>query len=736
MKNVLFISIDDLMNVVRFRDAYGVPFDTPNIDRLMERGTFFNGAHALAAECNPSRAATLTGQSMFRTHVEQNGQDFFANVDPSTTLPYLFKEGGYHTAAVGKVFHGSMPSDPQSPHAAYLRALFDVLQPTRGETHGGNEGDILGSLEPTRLPERRLADRQAADWAAGYIERHDDGAPWFLAVGFMKPHAAWHVPKQYYDRYDLLEIETPSVPAGGVLATLSPFVRQFFRTQVHKGVVEADVWEEAIQAYMAAVSYADAQVGRLMRALDRSDAWSNTTVVLWSDHGFHLGDQETWGKFTHWEHATNAPLVIVDPDVGRPGTVVQTPVSLLDILPTLVDLTGVDDPVARDGHSLVPLMRDPDADWDHFAGTIMNGSVSLRTARYRYIASLDGSERLYDMRHDPEQRVDLADDRSHADTLRWLRQRAADDIEQLGGKLDLRSRTIRGTAGDDAIMVSTNVEHAIGGDGDDLYLAIRPRAIEETRDGGDDVLRLFAPRRGADIDAHVPWSVELTLIDRTAGGRVRGTTGNDEIVASRKSVHLLGEAGRDKLLGSDDGDVLRGGSGADRLRGRDGHDTLLGGSGADRLVGGDQGDRAVGGGGDDRIEGGNGGDRLAGGSGDDRLAGRNGNDRLAGGGGSDALDGHGGRDRLAGQAGNDTLKGGAGADVFGFRLHGGTDTIVDFKPGKDKVDLTGLDLDGLGDLTRGTTPEGWAVAHIPDADVSIVFRRLQWRDLDPDDFLF
>ena len=348
----------------------------------------------------------------------------------------------------------------------------------------------------------------------------------------------------------------------------------------------------------------------------------------------------------------------------------------------------------------------------------MNGAVSLRTERYRYIASLDGSEQLYDMRRDPEQRANLADEVDHTADLRELRARAVQEVRELGGHLRLHADTLRGSDGIGGFMLTPNIDHAAGGLGDDVYYAIDPRAIEEARGEGYDTLRLFAPKAGDDIDVRIPTSVELTIVDRTAGGRVVGTPDADQIVGGRLAVRFLGQAGDDQLFGGGGADLLKGGSGRDRLRGLNGEDKLAGGSGGDKLIGGRKDDFLSGGGGGDILAGGNGADHLSGGFGDDRLRGGD------------------GPDRLRGEEGRDILKGGRGADVYSFTVHAGTDDIIDFMPGQDRIDLTALSLDGLRSVQRGTSPEGWAVARISEAGVAIVLRHVEWSDLDASDFLF
>jgi serralysin len=688
MKNVALISVDDLMNVVRFRDAYGEPFQTPNIDRLLAMGSYFDGAHAVVPACNPSRTAAMTGLSPFHTGVEANDQSFFSRVEPETTMPWLFREAGYTTVGMGKVFH-AFPEEGRSSAGLYrfLGSLYDHYEVSDGDRIEGNLGSLFDAIGPGVTPEEDLYDRRAVDWASHFVEGYDGDAPWFLTLGLVKPHLNWNVPQEYYDRFDVSRIVVPKTLPDDY-DDVPLFYQQFLTGQraLHAQVIDRGAWVEGIHAYLAAVAYADAQLGRFLDALDAAGAWDDTTLVLWSDHGFHLGDQQVWGKFTHWERGTNAPLIIVDPDHGRPGTVIDTPVSLMDILPTLAELTGIEDGKARDGQSLVALLDDPEADWDGFAGSIMDGTISLRTGHYRYMLSLDGSEQLYDMRRDPEQHENLADKAGHGSTVEMLRARAVDDIDRLGGLADFDGRALDGTAGDDVLLVSPNLRSAAGADGNDLYLALDEAAIRETAGDGFDTLRLYGCEDGDLVRARVPDHVERVLAFEV----------------------------RIDIEGSEQGDRVTGARQADRIAGQGGADRLQGGAGSDILAGG----RAA--------------DRLDAGPGDDRVTGGAGSDHLSGKGGSDDLRGGVGGDRIGGGGGDDRLTGGGGADVF--VIAGGTDRLTDFDPGRDCLDLRGLEIGGAGGIDWTATGEA-LVGRTAGADAFVLLEGLGLADLPTIDLL-
>lgn len=589
MKNIAVIAFDDLMNVVRYRNAYGAAFETPNLDRLMSMGTYFDNAHAVVPACNPSRAAVLTGQSPLHNGVEENTQTFFDAIAPQDTLPWLFRDAGYKTVGIGKIFHEMPQEGKDRPGlAAFLGQAYDHYERSSGGRIEGNVTSILNALTPGTTPEADLADTRAVRWAADFITRQPDadegGQPWFLSLGIGKPHLNWNVPQKYFDRIDRSDIVVPDTPSGDY-EDVPPFYQQFlgWLREVHQGVLDRGVWVDAIHAYLAAVAYADAQLGTFLKAMDRADAWDDTTLVLWSDHGYQLGDKEVWGKFTHWEQATNAPLLFVDPDHGRPGTVVDTPVSLMDILPTLTDLAGLRDDGDRDGQSLVPLIDDPDARWDGFAGSILDGSVSIRTAGFRYVLSLDGSEQLYDMRRDPEQRTNLADDPGEADRVEHLRDRTVADFTRLGGLAEFDGRTLRGGDGADLLWASPNLAVVAGGDGNDTYLALSGAGIREAAGGGFDTLRLFSPKEGVTVRFRIPDHVErVESFEATID--VRGSSGRDAVIGGTGDDILRGFGDTDRLDGGGGNDRIGGGGGDDRLEGGGGDDVLSGGGGADAFI--------------------------------------------------------------------------------------------------------------------------------------------------------
>jgi len=231
-------------------------------------------------------------------------------------------------------------------------------------------------------------------------------------VGIFRPHLPWYVPKKYFDMYPLEKIVLPRVREDW-MKDIPPAGRQSgaVRRRWHKWVVENGEWKKAVQGYLASISVADAQIGRLIEALDASGYADNTIIVLWSDHGFHLGERETWEKFTLWEESCRVTLMMVVPGVTKPGGYCARPVSLLDVYPTLVELCGLKPRPELEGVSLLPQLRDPAAPRKQPAlSTYGENNHTVRSQRWRYIRYANGDEELYDHENDPEQIVNLAND--------------------------------------------------------------------------------------------------------------------------------------------------------------------------------------------------------------------------------------------------------------------------------------------------------------------------------------
>jgi len=437
--NVLFVAVDDLNDWTGFLGGRpGV--HTPNLDRLAARGVVFTNAHCAAPSCNPSRVSVMTGVRPSTSGIYHNGQDWreAPRLAHAITIPEHFRAHGYRAVGGGKIFHalswitdryGKQQNDPRIWDAYFpskTRPMPDALWPRAAGARRGEDGYVSwrplargksaegrpshffdwGPLEPD-LPEPRMADHQVVDWAIGELQKKHD-RPLFLAVGIFRPHIPWFVPRKYFDLYPLETVELPEVRQHD-LDDCSLVGVRFCRRAWQKWLVENDQWRSAVQGYLASISFADAQVGRLLDALDRSPIAENTVVVLWSDHGMHLGEKEHWEKFTLWEESTRVPLVFVAPGVTKPGGRCDQPVSLLDIYPTLGALCGLPRRDDIEGTSLVAQLRDPGCKRIQPAVTTWGfNNHAVRTDRWRYIRYHNGDEELYDHRSDPNEFTNLA----------------------------------------------------------------------------------------------------------------------------------------------------------------------------------------------------------------------------------------------------------------------------------------------------------------------------------------
>lgn len=437
-RNLLFIAVDDLNDWVNCMGGRkGV--HTPNLDRLAKRGVLFTNAHCAAPSCNPSRVAVMTGVAPYKSGVYNNGQNWRLSpaLKDASTLPEHFREGGYEAYGGGKIFHAlswitdgygkqqneeklwdhywpsatnPMP-DPLWPKATnakrHANGYLYSTPVAKGKSPKGRPSHFL-DWAPDDQPECETADYKVVNWAANELSK-ERSKPFFHAVGIFRPHIPWYAPTKYFDLYPTEDVFLPKIQEDDLKDVPNPGHRGI-RKAWHKWIVENEEWRGAIQGYLASISFADAQVGRLLDALDASPHRDNTIIVLWSDHGMHLGEKQQWEKFTLFEESTRVPMIIVAPGITKPGSICDRPVGLIDIYPTLSELCGLDIPDSLDGQSLVPLLKAPDACWDQPAITTWGkNNHSLRGQRYRYIRHPNGEEQLYDHRSDPDEFKNLAD---------------------------------------------------------------------------------------------------------------------------------------------------------------------------------------------------------------------------------------------------------------------------------------------------------------------------------------
>ncbi len=421
--NVLFIAVDDLNDWVGFMEGYPGEVSTPNLDRLARMGTAFTNAHTASPVCCPSRVAVLSGQLPSTSGIYNNRHWWKPNLHELVTIPAHFKAHGYTTVGAGKIFHHTAGNNPpecwddfqrlafhDDAFARPRRDLYPYLTdqkkpedfPFSGIKLYSDEVDWAGLDKP----EPEFDDARAAQYGIDFLNSNE-GDPFFLACGFFRPHMPWYFPKKYLDLYPLDQIQVPpdlpedleDLPESGKQLALRKFGDM-------KKTRDAGKWPTAIQHYLASISFMDAQLGRLLDALESSPHADKTIIVLWSDHGWHLGEKQHWHKRTLWEESTRVPLVVVAPQLGKAGQVCSQPASLLDVFPTLIDLCGLPSPSDQpiDGISLKPWIAEPKKPRERAAITVHElKHVSVRSERYRYIRYHDGSEELYDLGNDPNE---------------------------------------------------------------------------------------------------------------------------------------------------------------------------------------------------------------------------------------------------------------------------------------------------------------------------------------------
>jgi len=419
--DILFIAIDDLNDWVGYLGGHPQA-RTPNIDRLASRGMAFTNAQSPSAICHAARTAILTGLRPSTSGIYGNGPDW-RNQEifrDKPTLPRFFRDNGYATHGAGKIFHaqtftangfaGFNDTTAWNDFFPSLdRQLPDEFGPFDIPANGNSWGRSF-DWAPLVAEDYALADGQVTTWVAERILEAGDG-PRFNAAGIYRPHQPWYVPERYFAQFPLDTITLPPSIAGD-LDDVPETARggAFNSLENHAWILEEESrWREGVRAYLASVAYADAMVGRLLDALDESGRAERTIVVLWGDHGFHLGEKERWQKYTLWGESLHVPFVVVAPGVTQPGTSSSAPVSLMDIYPTLVELAGLDLPPHVEGRSLAPLLADPALPWQHpTLSTYGFGNHAVVSSRHKYIRYNDGSEELYDLVADPNEWTNLA----------------------------------------------------------------------------------------------------------------------------------------------------------------------------------------------------------------------------------------------------------------------------------------------------------------------------------------
>lgn len=431
--NVLFISLDDMNDWVGTLAGHDQTL-TPSLDRFAEMGVNFTRNYTASPGCNPSRSALLTGLHTFTSGMYSNYQDWrdVPELQNVQTIGQYFRNNGYYTAGAGKIFHYSQvdtlgwdayfPSIKNPMPQEYLPETRPLNMPPFNYMYN------MFDWGPLPFSDEETSDFQTVNYISQQLNKEHD-KPFFLAAGIYRPHLPWYVPQKYFDRFPLESIRKPKLLENDI-SDLGPVAQEIITRggNYHKHVVEAGQWEKAIQGYLASIAFADEMVGRLLQALEESPYADNTIVVIWSDHGWQLGEKEHWRKFALWENVIRTVMMIKVPeglekmpDGSANGMATTNLTSLLDIYPTLVDLCNLPERRDFDGVSLRSMLANPEEKVPRpIITTYDYGSYSIRYENWHYIKYLDDSEELYNLDKDPEEWHNLASDDGYANIKQQL----------------------------------------------------------------------------------------------------------------------------------------------------------------------------------------------------------------------------------------------------------------------------------------------------------------------------
>lgn len=436
--NVLFIAIDDQNDWVEPLGGHPL-VKTPALNRLAARGTTFTNAHCNAPLCNPSRTSLLVGLRPSTTGVYGLAPSF-RQVEALTdrvTLPQHFAQAGYTTLATGKIFHGGPSSGNRTAKGSLREPDFQISgkpsgvgpRPPRklvGDTPMGNNPLVDWGVWPTDNDDTNKGDYQVASWTIDQLRTLPRDKPFFLAAGFFLPHVPCYATQKWFDPYPDDDSLLPLIPPDdrNDVPRFAWYLHWRLPEPRLKWLRDNNQHRNLVRSYLACTSFIDAQIDRILVALDELDLAKNTIIVLWSDHGWHLGEKGITGKNSLWERSTRVPLMFAGPGIATNSKCSQ-PVELLDIYPTLIALTGIKERDDLEGISLVPQLQTASAPRTRPAITTHNqGNHAVRSERWRFIQYVDGSEELYDMESDPHEWKNLAGDAKYDDVLQehrsWL----------------------------------------------------------------------------------------------------------------------------------------------------------------------------------------------------------------------------------------------------------------------------------------------------------------------------
>ncbi|TXD67028.1 sulfatase [Polaribacter glomeratus] len=433
--NVLFISVDDLNSWIGAINAFSNT-KTPNFDRLAAKGVVFTDAHCQAPLCGPSRASIMTGLRPSTTGIYgmTNDDDIRRPENQATKdiafLPEYFQQNGYYTMGTGKIFHTHAPKNVfnesggrESGFGPYPKERFAWdgygTSKERKEKFGKTSTDWGAFPEKDSL----MPDHESANWVLERLQKKYD-QPFFMALGFLRPHVPFYVPQKWFDLHPLDSISVPPYQADDLndVPSIGLQINDLPMMPSTEWAKESGEWKKIIQAYLACISFVDYELGRVLDALESSAYKDNTVIVLWSDHGYRMGEKGTFAKHALWETATNAPLIFAAPNLPK-GKKIDQPVEMLSIYPTLLELCGLPAYTRNEGISLVSMMTNNEILKDTKAITTYGmNNHSIKVDEFRYIRYEDGTEELYDHKTDPNEWTNIANNSKYKETITKLKE--------------------------------------------------------------------------------------------------------------------------------------------------------------------------------------------------------------------------------------------------------------------------------------------------------------------------
>ncbi len=435
--NVLFIAVDDLNDWIGCMGGNEQAI-TPNFDRLAASGQLFTNAHCAAPACNPSRTAIMTGHSPHRSGFYSNRQKMREVLPDAELMPAHFANHGYHTAGSGKILHyftDAQSWDQYFPAKSTENPIPETAEPSKRPLTlplGGPWQYTDTDWGPLTLTDQEFGgDHAVSGWIGEQLTKKH-AKPFFLACGIYRPHEPWFVPQKYFDPFPLADIQLPPGYKADDLDDLPASGKKRGPNRYFSHIQKNKQWKKGIQGYLASIHFADAMLGRVLDALESGPHKDNTIVILWSDHGWHLGEKEHWQKYTPWRASTRIPFMVRVPANCSPtlpagttaGTIYDHPVSLLSLYATTTELCGLPAKAGIDSKSILASLSDPTKPVQKSALTFLEdgGSLSVSAKDWRYIRYKNGEEELYDIKADPYEWTNLASKPESAAKLAELRR--------------------------------------------------------------------------------------------------------------------------------------------------------------------------------------------------------------------------------------------------------------------------------------------------------------------------